>query len=66
MKIEVGKYYRHRSHPTYAWAKVLEIIPPRTGVNTHSYRIAECEYRVDKGSFVGVIKYFRLSDLVKG
>jgi len=62
--LKIGHYYRHRDTPTYAWAKALEIIPPKTGVNTHGYLIVKCEWVLDKNSSFGLIKYFKLSDLV--
>ncbi len=62
--IKIGNYYRHKNTPNYAWAKVLSIIPPRTGVNTHDYPIAECEWTMSKNDSFGLIKYFKLTDLV--
>ena len=64
--IAIGNYYRHRNTPKYAWAKVLAILPPRKGLNTHNYWIAKCEWSVDKDASFGLIKYFRLSDLIEG
>ena len=63
--IVIGDYYRHKDHPDYAWAKALRVIPPNTGVNTHGYLIVECEWSLEKGASFGLIKYFKLSDLVK-
>ncbi len=64
--IIIGDYYRHKDHPNYAWAKVLKVMPPKTGINTHGYFIVKCEWSVEKGDSFGFIKHFKLSDLVKG
>ena len=63
--VVIGDYYRHRDHPNYAWAKVLKIIKPRSGVNVHGYLIAECEWTLGKNDSFGLIKHFKLSDLIK-
>ena len=62
--IVIGDYYRLRDEK-YAWAKVLAILPPRKGLNTHGYWIAECEWTMEKDAVIGLIKYFRLSDLIE-
>jgi hypothetical protein len=64
--IIIGEYYRHKDTPKYAWAKVLEIIKPHTGINIHGYQIAKCEWSVGKNDTFGFIKYFKVSDLIKG
>ena len=61
----VGDHARHRSNPMYGWAKILAIIPGKTGVNTHGYKIAKVEWTVGKSDNLGLIKYFALRDLVK-
>lgn len=66
MEIRIGEYYRHKEHPAYAWAKVLEILPPKTGENTSNNYIAKCEWVVSKSDPFGLIKYFKLSDLASG
>ncbi|KKM76440.1 hypothetical protein LCGC14_1380010 [marine sediment metagenome] len=65
MKIVIGEYYRHHATPKYGWAKALEKIKPKTGVNTHTYTIVKCEWTVGKGGTFGLIKYFRLCDLIR-
>jgi len=62
--IEIGKYYRHKDHPDYAYAKAIEVIPPKTGVNPHTHRIVKCEWTLSKGQDFGLIKYFRFTDLI--
>jgi len=66
MKIKVGDYARHSDHPNYGWAKVLEIIPPKTGVNKKTYKIARVEWTVYKNDTMGLIKYFKVRDLIRG
>lgn len=63
--IVIGEYYRHRDHPNYAYAKALEVINPKTGVNTHGYKIVKCEWTISKNDSFGFIKYFRPTDLIK-
>lgn len=60
--IIIGEHYRLKGD-TYCWAKVLEIIPPKKGVNKTSKFIAKCEWARDKNSNFGMIKYFAISDL---
>ena len=62
----IGDYYRHRNTPKYGWAKILSILQPHKGLNTHGYLIAKCGWSVDKNATFGFIKYFKLSDLIKG
>lgn len=61
--ITIGEHYRHKNTPNYAWAKALKIIPPHTGVNTHNYPIVKCEWALEQNSSLGLIKYFKVSDL---
>ena len=64
--VVIGNYYRHRgTKPGYGWAKVLAILSPRKGLNTHGYWIAKCEWTMEKDAVIGLIKYFRLSDLIE-
>jgi hypothetical protein len=60
--IKLGEYYRLKGN-TFAWAKPIEIIPPKTGINKERYPIAKCEWTTSKDSLVGLIKYFKVSDL---
>ncbi len=64
--IVIGEYYRHKDTLNYGWAKALEVIPPKTGVNVHNYYIVKCEWAPDKSSSFGVIKYFKASDITGG
>ena len=62
--VVIGNYYRLEGS-TFAWAKVVAILPPHKDKNTHGYWIAECEWSQHKDATIGMIKYFKLRDLVK-
>lgn len=62
---KIGKYYRHKNTPNYGWAKLIEIIPPRKGINTTNYIVGKCEWSVHKNDTLGLYRYFRLSDLLE-
>ena len=75
--VVIGDYYRHRTTPKYAWAKVLQVIKPlpkhaqkiyygREDANPYTYIIVKCEWSLDKNASFGLIKYFKLSDLIVG
>lgn len=64
-KVVIGEHYRHKSTPDYAWAKVLEVLEPNQYPNTNKYKVAKCEWSVYQDSKAGMIKYFKLSDLIK-
>jgi len=63
--IVLGEFYRLKWHPTYGYAKAVEILKPKQGINPHSYLIVKCEYILNKKETFGLIKYFRLSDLIR-
>lgn len=65
MKHTIGEHYRHIATPNYGWAKIIEILPANTTLNTNRFKVAKCEWTVDKNDMVGMIKYFRLSHLIK-
>ena len=60
--IVIGNYYRLRGNER-GWAKVTALLPPRKGLNTRGYWIAKCEWSMEKDAYIGLIQYFRLSDL---
>ena len=60
----IGQSYRHKDHPTYAWAKVVKVLKPKEDENPHNGIIVKCEYSVDKDPKFGPIKYFKSSDLL--
>lgn len=62
----IGEFYRHKNNPTYCWAKVIKVLPPKTGENTLNKIVVKCEWSTDKGSVIGLVKYFSPADLVKG
>ena len=64
--IVIGNYYRKSNTPNYGWAKVLKILPACTGKNNNKYPVAECEWTISKNDKIGLIKYFKLSDLIIG
>ena len=64
--VVIGDYYRHRGTPKYGWARVLFVLTPHTGVNIHRYLVVKCEWTLEKGDSFGLIKYFKLSDLIVG
>tara|TARA_R110002096_G_scaffold66306_1_gene161387 strand:- start:32874 stop:33104 length:231 start_codon:yes stop_codon:yes gene_type:complete len=62
--IVIGESYRHKDHPTYAWAKAVKVLKPKQDENPHNRIIVKCEYSVDKNPKFGLIKYFKPSDLL--
>lgn len=62
--IIIGGYYRYKQSK-YCWARVIEIIQPLKGLNITNKVIAKVEWSTDKGSSVGVIKHFAVSDLTQ-
>lgn len=62
--IVVGESYRHKGTPTYCWAKVTEVLPPKTGWNTLNKIIVRCEWSVEKDSKFVIYKYFAPKDLL--
>lgn len=75
--IIIGEIYRHRDHPTYAYARAIKIIKPMAQFKQkYAYDLTEeeksvrrvcvkCEWMISKNDRVGLIKYFRPCDLVK-
>ena len=63
--IIIGKYYRHIDHPSYAWAKPIQLLQPKTGINKTTHAIFKCEWTVDKNDSFGLIKYFSAPKLVQ-
>ncbi|MCK4812341.1 MAG: hypothetical protein KAT14_00230 [Candidatus Marinimicrobia bacterium] len=62
--IKIGEHYRFRAHPNYSYAKAIEVIPAKTGINTHSYKVVKCEHIINKNDTIGIIRYFRPVDLI--
>ena len=70
MKIEIGETYRHKDSMDGWFARVIEILPPKTGINKNGYIVVKVEWTQQHQSksgdvIVGVYKYFRKSDLRK-
>ena len=61
-----GEYYRHKDHPSYGYAKFLEIVPPKKRENTTNFILAKVEWMVNKNDSISIVKYFKPSDLLKG
>ena len=62
--IKIGENYRHKDHPTYAWAKAVKVLKPKEAENPHNRIIVKCEWSTKRDSSFGMIKYFKPSDLV--
>ena len=63
--IKIGEYYRFKSHPDYSYAKVIEVLKPKSYENTHTYTVVRCEQSIHKDDNFGMIRYVRPVDLVK-
>jgi hypothetical protein len=61
----VGEYYRHKNSPDYCWAKVLNVLEAKQYPNDKNYKVAECEWVTSKSNDFGLIKHFKVSDLIK-
>jgi hypothetical protein len=46
-KIEIGEYYRLRNSPNYGWIKVIDILYPLSGENTHPFFTIKCEHTIN-------------------
>lgn len=63
--IKIGEFYRVKDND-YAWAKVVQIIPPMTPPNNTRATVVKCEWVVNNNDKFGLIKYFKVSNLVEG
>lgn len=63
--IEIGEYYRLKTSPTYGYVKALEVIQPKSGINTTRNILVKCEHVVYKSDKVGFIRYFKVSEIIK-
>lgn len=69
--ISIGTFYRHRAHPTYCYAKALEVLKPKPAYRCKTelekevtHTVVKCSWTVDKTDTTGFIKYFKPCDLV--
>ena len=62
--IRVGEFYRVKGNE-YAYAKVIEVIPPMTSINNTRAYVAKCQWVINKDDKFGMIKYFKISELTK-
>lgn len=63
--IRIGEFYRVKGNENYCWAQAIEILPPKTGENNTNATIVKCKWVVYKTDNFGVIKYFKVSRLIK-
>ena len=63
MKIKINEIYRLRSQPNYCYAKPIELLKAKQGVNIHNYQVLKCEWSIDRDFKYPLIKYFRPCDL---
>ena len=64
MKIKLGAIYRHRNSPSSWYAKARKILPARSKDNPNTYMLVQVEWSSDKSFMFGLIKYFRVHDLM--
>jgi len=65
-KLVVGESYRHRDTPNQYWATVKKVLPPKSDGNPFNRIIVQCCWASYKDADIGLIKYFKPSDLIKG
>lgn len=58
--LKLGEYYRHRSSPNNHWAV------PRQVLVKKGKKIVECMWIENESFASGIIKHFRVSDLING
>lgn len=76
--IKIGKYYRHRTSPTYGYAKAVKVLKPIKSKYKRKYAydrsekeknitctVVKCDWVLNKNDSIGLIKYFRPCDLIK-
>jgi len=62
--IVVGESYRHKEHPHYCFAKVVEVLRPKQGCNTTTKVLVKCLYSQNEDANFGLVKYFSPTDLI--
>lgn len=62
--IKIGEFYRVKGNE-YCWAQPIEILPPKTGINLMNVTLIKCNWVINKDDTVGLVKYFRVSSLIK-
>ena len=58
--LKLNDLCRHKDTPDYGYARILEI-----GYFGKSYKIAKCKWSLLEDNDFGLIKYFKLRDLIK-
>ena len=64
-KVEIGKYYRLKQNPDYGYAVPTKVLAPRQDENPNNFTVVKCDYFTNKTNKYGIIKYFKLKDLVE-
>ena len=62
--IKIGDFYRVKDND-FCWAQPIEILPPKTGINNTNATLVKCKWVTSKKDSFGLIKYFRVSNLIK-
>ena len=62
--VVIGESYRHKEHPSYGWAKAVKVLRPKQDENTNTFIVVKCEYTQQKNDVIGLVKYFKPSDLL--
>lgn len=62
--IKIGEFYRVRDNEL-GYAQAMKIIPPKTAENKSNSILVKCYWVVNKDDAVGLVKYFKVSRLVK-
>lgn len=63
--IKIGESYRHKDHPDYCWATVIEILKPKEKENPHNRIIVKCHWSQNKNDAFCLIKYFKPKNLMR-
>ena len=62
-QIQIGATYGIKNNPCFA--KPIKILPGKKDGNPHGYAVVQCEISQTKVACFGMVKYLRLSDLIK-
>ena len=63
--LKIGNIYRHCDNPAIGYAKALKVLPPLKNGNTTTKILVRCEWSMDETFVVGLIKHFKITDLVQ-
>ena len=62
--IKIGEFYRVQDNKLI-YAKALKVMPPKTAENKSNSILVECYCVLNKDDTCGLVKYFKVSRLVK-